>query len=301
MINEFLNLSALPPGSVKLRSYTGRRILSELFKAPAERKRAGIMDVMDSFPDSKFILVGDSGEQDLELFATIARDRPRQILAVFIRDASNWDVVSPLEDPTGEYANRMAPWNTTPPSYRTPPGAYTSGNVTPTSYDDVLTPRAPRRSNSGSDLMSTPGYTVRQSRRSRSTNLPEISLPDTTKTSEPGYFSSSPISASPVSETIPMTYPPTSFSMQRKDSDLSLTSTLNSVRPQPGRKLSSGSGRTVPQMTDAERKQYDLQVRVNRARNMFPDTIPLRIFRDPTECVETKDILDRLHMGTRQF
>lgn len=56
-------------GSIKLKSYAGRSLLSGLLSAPAARKRAGVVEILDSFPYSKFILIGDSGEQDLELYA----------------------------------------------------------------------------------------------------------------------------------------------------------------------------------------------------------------------------------------
>jgi len=86
VLNEFFEISQLPlgslltsiysflltkpsTGSIKLRSYAGRSLFSGLLSAPAARKRCGIVDVLDSFPDSKFFLIGDSGEQDLELYA----------------------------------------------------------------------------------------------------------------------------------------------------------------------------------------------------------------------------------------
>jgi len=56
-------------GSIKLKSYAGKSFLSGLLSNPAARKRAGVVDVLDSLPYSKFILIGDSGEQDLELYA----------------------------------------------------------------------------------------------------------------------------------------------------------------------------------------------------------------------------------------
>ena len=70
-------------GSVKLKSYTGRSLFNGLLSAPAVRKRAGLTEVLDAFPESKFILVGDSGEQDLELYSAVAAERPGQVLAVF--------------------------------------------------------------------------------------------------------------------------------------------------------------------------------------------------------------------------
>ena len=85
------NLTFILPGSVRLKSYAGRSLFNGLLSAPATRKRAGILDILDNFLDSRFILIGDSGEQDLELYATMAKERPQQILAVYIRDVSASD------------------------------------------------------------------------------------------------------------------------------------------------------------------------------------------------------------------
>ena len=54
-----------------------------------ERKRPSIVEVLDAFPESSFILFGDSGEQDLEVYIALARERPHQIRAVYIRDVTS--------------------------------------------------------------------------------------------------------------------------------------------------------------------------------------------------------------------
>jgi phosphatidate phosphatase APP1 len=64
-----MNLIKFIAGSIKLRSYAGRSLFNDLLSAPAVRKRAGVVDILDSFPDSQFFLIGDTGEQDLELYA----------------------------------------------------------------------------------------------------------------------------------------------------------------------------------------------------------------------------------------
>lgn len=103
MINEFFQLAKLPPGSIRLRSYGTRNLFSGILSAPATRKRASVVEILTSFPHSCFILVGDSGEQDLELYASLVKDRPDQILAIFIRDVyANEDPSLTLDDPTGE-------------------------------------------------------------------------------------------------------------------------------------------------------------------------------------------------------
>ncbi|TFK23189.1 hypothetical protein FA15DRAFT_594632 [Coprinopsis marcescibilis] len=102
VLNEYLPLSQLPAGSIKLKSYARRSLFNGLMSTAAGRKRAGVEEVLDSFPDSRFFLIGDSGEQDLELYADLARERPSNILGVFIRDVSTEEgVTDPIEDPTG--------------------------------------------------------------------------------------------------------------------------------------------------------------------------------------------------------
>lgn len=104
-----MTLLALTPGSIKLRSYAGRSLFNGLLTSSANRKRDGLLDILNAFSDSRFFLVGDSGEQDLELYSSIAAERHNQILAIFIRDASaSAGHSQPLDDPTGEEIKRQA-------------------------------------------------------------------------------------------------------------------------------------------------------------------------------------------------
>jgi hypothetical protein len=50
-------------------------------------------------------------------------------------------------------------------------------------------------------------------------------------------------------------------------------------------------------MTEPEKRQWELQQRVNRAREIMPQQVPLRVFRHPSECIEAKEILDQFHVG----
>ncbi|KAG8904743.1 hypothetical protein FRC00_013808 [Tulasnella sp. 408] len=99
---DFFSAAGLPQGSIRLRYYGGRSMLGGLWSGAGDKKRGSIIEVLDAFADSQFVLVGDTGEQDLELYATIARERPEQILALFLRDVSTTgppvDVPDPLRD-----------------------------------------------------------------------------------------------------------------------------------------------------------------------------------------------------------
>jgi phosphatidate phosphatase APP1 len=52
-------------------------------------KRRAIEQIMADFPDRRFVLVGDSGERDPEVYATVARRRPGQVAGVLIRRVSD--------------------------------------------------------------------------------------------------------------------------------------------------------------------------------------------------------------------
>lgn len=51
-------------------------------------------------------------------------------------------------------------------------------------------------------------------------------------------------------------------------------------------------------LSEPERKRQELQSRIYKARQLMPAHIPLRIFRDPRECIEAEEILNELHVGT---
>ncbi|KAF8518972.1 hypothetical protein BU17DRAFT_48053 [Hysterangium stoloniferum] len=89
VLNEFFRISTLPEGSIRLKSYAARSFLPTILSSPAARKRQGVVEVLDAFPESHFILVGDTGEQDLELYTELARERPNQIVGVFLRDVTS--------------------------------------------------------------------------------------------------------------------------------------------------------------------------------------------------------------------
>ena len=48
-----------------------------------------VRGLFESFPSSKFLLFGDSGEQDLEVYLWITQQCPEQVLGIFIRDVTS--------------------------------------------------------------------------------------------------------------------------------------------------------------------------------------------------------------------
>jgi phosphatidate phosphatase APP1 len=54
-------------------------------RSSKKSKQDVIIEILDHFPNRKFILVGDSGERDPEVYAKVAQQRQTQIAGVAIR------------------------------------------------------------------------------------------------------------------------------------------------------------------------------------------------------------------------
>ncbi|KAF9927960.1 hypothetical protein FBU30_002748 [Linnemannia zychae] len=84
---EFFHSHKFPPGSAHLRMHDS--VLKTYFMAPGENKRRNISEILTDFPDRKFILIGDSGEIDMEIYTEMAVRFPDQIIKIFIRDITS--------------------------------------------------------------------------------------------------------------------------------------------------------------------------------------------------------------------
>ncbi|KAJ5611285.1 hypothetical protein N7510_008004 [Penicillium lagena] len=89
LLERYFKMVGLPPGSFHLKQYSG--MLQGIFEPTAERKRGSLEQVLRDFPERKFILVGDSGEADLEVYTDIALANKGRILGIFIRDVTTPD------------------------------------------------------------------------------------------------------------------------------------------------------------------------------------------------------------------
>jgi phosphatidate phosphatase APP1 len=83
---SFFRKAGLPPGSYHLKQYSG--MLQGIFEPVAERKKGTLEKIMRDFPERRFILIGDSGEADLEVYTDVVLANPGKVLAIFIRDVT---------------------------------------------------------------------------------------------------------------------------------------------------------------------------------------------------------------------
>lgn len=91
-LEAFRSKHGFPAGAFHLRSFrlSGSSIMS-IFKSPMETKPPRIRAILSRYPKHAFLLVGDSGEKDPEVYGLMAREHPEQIRHIFIRRVDGAD------------------------------------------------------------------------------------------------------------------------------------------------------------------------------------------------------------------
>jgi len=89
-LREFLDASGFPFAAFNLKVVRFRdETLFDLFKKGTETKPAIIEGILQTYPERKFVLVGDSGEQDPEVYAALMHKYPGQVLKAYIRNVTD--------------------------------------------------------------------------------------------------------------------------------------------------------------------------------------------------------------------
>ena len=95
-LTGFLRAEGLPAGSLHLKLFR-LKDSTPLGRFPSRKrsKRRAIEQIMADFPGRRFLLVGDSGDRDPEVYATIARRQPDRVAGVVIRRVAGPHRASP--------------------------------------------------------------------------------------------------------------------------------------------------------------------------------------------------------------
>lgn len=107
---EFWQSQGYPPGSFHLKRFRLRESAGKLRRMSPQRphKTAAIEPIVSAFPERKFILIGDSGEQDPEIYAHFLRERSQQVVQVYIRAVRGMAVDLPRLEQTFRDAPRTS-------------------------------------------------------------------------------------------------------------------------------------------------------------------------------------------------
>ena len=88
-LRAWMDREDLPIHGIHLKDFRAKdRTLLQLFADSAETKPAIIAPILERSPAERFVLVGDSGEKDPEVYGEMARRFPEQVARVLIRNVT---------------------------------------------------------------------------------------------------------------------------------------------------------------------------------------------------------------------
>jgi len=89
-LSQFLSKARFPAGSFHMKYFRWKdKTFLNIFKSSEKYKLDVIRDLLKKYPRRTFILIGDSGEHDIAIYAAIANEYPNQIRVIYIRDTGS--------------------------------------------------------------------------------------------------------------------------------------------------------------------------------------------------------------------
>ena len=87
LLHDYMDINGIPHGPMLLQDWgIDETIL--ILASHTEHKLAQIQTVVDYYPELKWVLIGDSGQHDPEIYLRVIQSHPGRVLAAFIRDVT---------------------------------------------------------------------------------------------------------------------------------------------------------------------------------------------------------------------
>ncbi|NVO29573.1 App1 family protein [Hymenobacter lapidiphilus] len=96
LLDDFLELNGIPPGPLLLRDASLKRQTAAASSHHAHKLHE-IENLLLTYPLLPFILIGDSGQEDANIYREVVRRHPGRILAIYIRDVNRADRAALVE------------------------------------------------------------------------------------------------------------------------------------------------------------------------------------------------------------
>lgn len=101
MLTDFMAVRGFPTGPLFLTDWGPQE--RYITRSGSEHKRSTLRRLFDHFPETRFVLIGDAGQQDAENYTLMAKEYPEQVVAILILDvglsdkaaqAQEWETVA---------------------------------------------------------------------------------------------------------------------------------------------------------------------------------------------------------------
>ncbi len=86
-LEVFLQKNNFPKGPILLRDFVNP--FAKKYKPEKPQKQKEIINILKTYPKLPFILIGDSGEHDPDIYIEIAEAHPERILAIYMRSVNH--------------------------------------------------------------------------------------------------------------------------------------------------------------------------------------------------------------------
>lgn len=95
-LDDFFEANQFPKFTASLKTIRLKdSSILNLFRSGEKTKPKQIQPILDQYPHRRFILIGDSGEQDPEVYEKILLNHPERIIAIYIRSVTDETKSSP--------------------------------------------------------------------------------------------------------------------------------------------------------------------------------------------------------------
>ncbi|MEO1020440.1 MAG: phosphatase domain-containing protein [Pseudomonadota bacterium] len=94
VLDEFFSLNEFPPGPLLFLREWGLTLQSPLPRRSKNHKAELIKNMLALYHDLPFVLLGDSGQADPEIYHKVVHDNPGRVRAIYIRDLGDRDTRS---------------------------------------------------------------------------------------------------------------------------------------------------------------------------------------------------------------
>ena len=101
----FLKQNNFPKGPILLRSLGNFMNRKSTDEKPQKQKE--IINLLKTYPELPFILIGDSGEHDADIYIEISEAYPGRILAIYLRSVKHEKKMSRIKKLVESYSNTM--------------------------------------------------------------------------------------------------------------------------------------------------------------------------------------------------